>query len=336
MSKIALDVRRIPKDRGSLTLRYAIGLGQLLAVNHELIVVYRQPYQLDLLGELGRRVPNLKCNTGIDLINNRRLNREGVEVLLAPDTGVRRFGAKFKVISTYLNDYELGRQNLSGGNLSWDRILTGSVAASKRLVEGKILGAQPTTIFSGPILSAPEMVDRNTFPEKTLIYGGQWIESNRLVFLKQVLEVLGDFRLIIYPKVSEQQKRKISELMGSVADRLTFADVTSTRELAHLINQSFGVVFTEPLDPNGLMPVDAMTLGAPCFLADLPLLQELGGPSAAYFDERDPLSLASRVREIQRLGAWARASEASIRRSQQLSWKNSEPKIERLIAQLID
>lgn len=336
MSRIAIDLRGLPKNRADLAVRYADGLGEQLAKNHELIVFYRYPYQLDMVPGLASSGKPVKVSTNLSWVNNRTLNRLGVELLYSPTPRVNRLGARFRVITTDLTSLTSRSNKRLGLKLKADRVVVGSVSGSKKLVERRLVASQPTTIYPSTSLDVTAANVRSEPSERTIIYSGEWIRDKRIELLAEAFGVLGDFELVVTPKLGEPDLRRIQQLFDEQRARVRFAQLSSTTGLGKLISESFAVFQTEIPDVHGLIPADVMALGIPVLVADEPIMQELVGTTGTFIDPNDPLSLAAKVRDLQRHGAWSRAAELARRKSEQQSWKTTTQKLERLIQQLLN
>lgn len=335
MSCIAIDLRGLPKRRADLAVRYASGLGEELAKNHELIVVYRYPYQLDLvpgLAALGRPV---RVSTNLSWVNNRTLNQLGVALLYSPTLQFNRIGAKFRVITTDLTGLSDGKTRRIQLRPKADRIVVGSVTASKRLVERQLVSAQPTTIYPATSLQVAEAPVRSEAANRTIVYSGDWLQDKRIEYLAEAFGVLGDFELVVTPLLGESELRRIQQLFDKQRARVRFAQLSSPSGLKKIIADSFAVFQTEIPDVHGLIPADVMALGIPVLVTDQPAMQELIGATGTFVDPGDPLSLAAKVRDLQRHGAWSRASDMVRRKSEQQTWTGASQKLERLIQQLL-
>lgn len=336
MTKIAIDLRGLRKSNSSLAIRYASGLGsQLVALDHEVVFVYRHPFQIDLVASVAKSASTLRLNTGLALVNNRVLNRLGVKLLYCPTSRVSRLGARFKVISTVLHAFS---ESATGGRLrqvSADRVIVGSVADAKLLVESRFVTAQPTTIYPSSNAESSGLNTQNRAPGKVLIYGGKWLFDNRVTYLAETLEVLGDFELLVTPKLNDSETRRLTKLFESRNAKISFAQLDSNKGLPALLAKGFALIQTELPDRQGLVPADAMALGIPLVLTDQPLMHEIAGATGIFFDPKDSLSLAGKIRGLQRQGAWVRAVEAGHKKHSQHTWTIAGQKLERLIQQLL-
>lgn len=319
-----------------MSVRYANGLGEQLRLHgHELAIVYRHPYQLDLVGSLAGGSKLIRLSTAINFINNRTLNRAGVELLFSPTSRISRVGADFRVVTTDLYGVESRRLGSSQRRPNGDLVVVGSVGESRYLLDSRIVKSQPTTIYPSTSVNPDDTTVLGEPPSKTILYGGRWLGTRQIAILAEAFGVLRDFELVVTPKLGDSAVRRLGSVFEEAGARVRFAQLESTSGLQSLITSSFAVVQTEVSDLHGLIPADVLALGIPLVVSDEPIMQELVGPTGTFFDPQDALSLASRVRELQRHGAWVRASGTARRKAKQLTWASSYQKLERLIQQLL-
>ena len=60
----------------------------------------------------------------------------------------------------------------------------------------------------------------------------------------------------------------------------------------------------------GIPLVEAMGIGTPVVVSDVPIFREIGGEAAEYFDPSSPSAVAAAVRRLE--ARWDAASEASV------------------------
>lgn len=95
----------------------------------------------------------------------------------------------------------------------------------------------------------------------------------------------------------------------------------TAEELDELFDTSTLVVFPTLFEGFGLPPLEAMSRGCPAACSDIPVMHEVAGSAARYFDPHDPVAIAA---EIQRLldspAELAEMSRAGVARAAEFSW----------------
>jgi glycosyltransferase involved in cell wall biosynthesis len=73
----------------------------------------------------------------------------------------------------------------------------------------------------------------------------------------------------------------------------------------------------------GIPLVEAMRVGTPIAVSDIPVFHEIGGDAALYFPTDDPDAVADAVLTLADEGEWVRRSRAVVAQSRQFSWEAS-------------
>jgi glycosyltransferase involved in cell wall biosynthesis len=73
----------------------------------------------------------------------------------------------------------------------------------------------------------------------------------------------------------------------------------------------------------GLPLVEAMGVGTPLVVSDIPVFREVGGPAATYVDPDDARGFVRAVRALTEDAAFERASAAARERAGHYSWDSS-------------
>ena len=85
---------------------------------------------------------------------------------------------------------------------------------------------------------------------------------------------------------------------SSTSSNITFLGRVSDDELLRLYNQATCFVFPSVYEGFGLPPLEAMQCGCPVLAADIPVVHEVCGDAAEYFDPYDVESIRRAVRDF--------------------------------------
>jgi glycosyltransferase involved in cell wall biosynthesis len=79
---------------------------------------------------------------------------------------------------------------------------------------------------------------------------------------------------------------------AGVEDRVEWLGILTPDEVVFALRNSDLLAFPSLSESFGLPLAEAMAAGCPIVASDLPYAHEVAGPAAAYFDPRDPRSIA--------------------------------------------
>ena len=109
-----------------------------------------------------------------------------------------------------------------------------------------------------------------------------------------------------------------------ISEEVDFLGEVTDAELAGLYRKTSLVLLPSTAEGFGLPALEAMALGAPVAVSRLPVLDEVLGDAAFYFDPRDPASLASAVRAaLDSPELLAAASRKGRERAALFSWEKT-------------
>ena len=126
---------------------------------------------------------------------------------------------------------------------------------------------------------------------------------------------------------------KLSERM---CGRVSFTGVVSDEQLREYVFNSSLMVFPSFYEGFGLPPLEAMAAGIPVCCSDIPVLKEVCGDCAEYFDPFDIESIVEKINLILNDRQRARSlSVAGIKRAKLFSWKKAANKYKLLVDSLV-
>ena len=119
------------------------------------------------------------------------------------------------------------------------------------------------------------------------------------------------------------------------AENIKFLGRVSDQELIHLYRQAVGFVFPSIYEGFGLPPIEAMSCGCPVLVSDIPVLNEVCGDAAIYFNPYDAANIQHAVKELLHLDSASRKKmqQAGLKNVQRFSWENTAKTIIRLASQ---
>lgn len=139
------------------------------------------------------------------------------------------------------------------------------------------------------------------------------------------LKIVGGNNRIFNSSMPERNTPNNIEYLGRVSDA----------ELVELYNEANAFIFPSLYEGFGLPPIEAMASGCPVLASDIPVLREVCGDAAIYFDPRDPSSIKNAIMQCLQMNDGDR--QTIINKGKQnvtrYSWERSARKITELIKQ---
>jgi glycosyltransferase involved in cell wall biosynthesis len=94
-------------------------------------------------------------------------------------------------------------------------------------------------------------------------------------------------------RVFTQQDNKAAQ-----QDNIHYLGRVTDEELVQLYNQAVCFIFPSLYEGFGLPPIEAMSCGCPVLVSDIPVLREVCGDAATYFDPYNPYDIRKVIRQF--------------------------------------
>ena len=212
---------------------------------------------------------------------------------------------------------------------SADRVCTGSHAERHRLIA---LGyATPDRIHVVPnavddafVAGASGRGDVPGLPPRYVLFVGRMNARKNLATLVRAMALLDDPVALVVAGPREAGAAGLSTVMREtrMEQRVIVMGPVSDASLRELYASATVFCFPSFDEGFGLPPLEAMALGTPCVVSDIPVLRELCGDAALYADPRDPASIAAAIGSLLRSPDAARR-DAGFARAAQFRWEAS-------------
>jgi glycosyltransferase involved in cell wall biosynthesis len=172
----------------------------------------------------------------------------------------------------------------------------------------------------------PEHVpDRRAPQARELVYMGSFMPYKNVELLARAMHRLPGWSLSLMSRVTPETRQRIASLApeGSI----TFYDGASDDDYQAALLRATALVSASKDEGFGLPVVEAMAVGTPAVLSDIPIFREIGGDPAGYFDPESVDSFVAAVRELEDDGEWRRRSVAARERARLFTWSEAAAKL---------
>ncbi|SDN25551.1 Glycosyltransferase involved in cell wall bisynthesis [Cryobacterium flavum] len=340
--RIVVDCRYVRFDHHDGISRYTAGLVTELGRLHPLMMLISDHRQLDMLPALPWQLVRAPTSL-LEPLVALSVNRLKPDVVFSPMQTMGSWGRKYRLFLT-VHDLIYYRNRTPPRDLSpfirllwrvyhlswWpqrmllngaDGIVTVS-ETTRSLINEHHLTRRPVTVVPNAADTVPGIPSHRSIAETTrLIYMGSFMPYKNLDTLVLALADLPEYELHLLSRVSATERNRLTRLAPQA--RLLFHDGV-TDEDYHALVRSATALVTASLDEGfGIPLVEAMSLGIPVVVSDIPIFREIGGDAALYFDPRSADAITAAVRNLAEPGEWATRSALSIEQAARFTWAAS-------------
>jgi glycosyltransferase involved in cell wall biosynthesis len=206
-----------------------------------------------------------------------------------------------------------------------DAVVTVS-ETSAGLIRKHRLTARPLTV----VQNAADEIGTPDLPRARpeggrLVYMGSFMSYKGVDTLVRAVAQLPGHELHLMSRVRAEERRRLEQLAPQA--RLVFHDGATDAEYADVLAGATALVTASKAEGFGIPLVEAMRLGTPVVVSDIPIFREIGGDAALYFPADDPAALAQAIGALERPGEWERRSAASVDTAARFTWSASAERL---------
>jgi glycosyltransferase involved in cell wall biosynthesis len=352
--RILSDCRYVRTDHHDGISRYSARITEALARRaaangHTVTMLISDERQLGLLPDLPWAIGPSPTSPAEPWVA-RKLNRLGADVVFTPlqtmGTLARR---RYRLVKT-LHDLIYHRhrtppRDLPGFvrllwrlyHLAWwpqrallnraDAVATVSDTTRQLIAEHR-LTRRPVIVVPNAADPAPDgaPVDRpapalDSEHGRDLVYMGSFMPYKNVETLARAMHELPGHRLHLLSRIAPAARARLEA--SAPAGSLVVHDGTSEAEYRQLLLSCRALVTASRDEGFGLPLVEAMVLGTPIVVSDIPIFREIGGDAALYAPADDAVAFAEAVRRLEDADEWRTRSAAARAQAARFDWDHS-------------
>ncbi|MFO7689202.1 MAG: glycosyltransferase family 1 protein [Cryobacterium sp.] len=348
--RVVVDCRYTRFDRHDGISRYTAGLVTALAELHPVTMLISDQRQLALLPALPwQRVTG--PTSWREPLLALQVNRLNPDVVFSPMQTMGSWGRRYRLVLT-VHDLIYYRNRTPPHDLppmvrllwrlyhlSWgpqrlllnraDAVVTVS-ETTRDLLRAHRLTLRPVTVVhnaADPVTDTTTTTATTTTeevpaaPARRLVYMGSFMPYKNVDTLVRMAALLPGFELHLMSRVSVVDKARLAALAPGAA--LVFHDGASDEHYREVLSSATALVSASLDEGFGIPLVEAMSLGVPVIVSDIPIFREIGGDAALYVDPRSPRGFAEAVQRLAAPGEWPRRAQLARREAQRFTWAQS-------------
>jgi glycosyltransferase involved in cell wall biosynthesis len=273
----------------------------------------------------------------------RQINRLEPDAVFSPMQTIGSVGRRYGLVLT-LHDLIYHRHRTPPRNVPWyirvgwwfyhltyipqrrnlnrpDEVVTVS-QTTKDLIAQHHLTRRPVTVVrnaADPLVDEPE--PRSPGGGRDLVYMGSFMPYKNVDTLARAMHLLPGYRLHLLSRIAPRDRARLESL--APAGSLQFHDGVSDDEYARLLESAHALVHASLDEGFGIPLVEAMSVGTPVVVSDIPIFREIGGAAGLYADPRDPASFAAAVRTLDDPTEWHERSTRAREQARLFDWETS-------------
>ncbi|MEO8529536.1 MAG: glycosyltransferase family 1 protein, partial [Pseudolysinimonas sp.] len=273
----------------------------------------------------------------------RQLNPLEPDVVFSPLQTIGSSGRRYGLVIT-LHDLIYHRHRTPPKNLPWyiragwwvyhltfipqrrvlnqpDEVVTVSEATKALIAEHHLTRRPVTVVYNAADPFETNPPKRKPPTTRQLVYIGSFMPYKNVETLARAMQELPGYRLHLLSRVSPADRAHLAAL--APADSLEFHDGVSDDEYAELLEGAHALVHASRDEGFGIPLVEAMSVGTPIVVSDIPIFREIGGSAGLYAPPMDAAAFAASIRSLEDPKVWSSQSAAAREQSLVFTWERS-------------
>jgi glycosyltransferase involved in cell wall biosynthesis len=132
----------------------------------------------------------------------------------------------------------------------------------------------------------------------SFVYMGSYMPYKGVETLIAAVGRVSGAVLHLVSRADEETQRRLESLASHAGARVVFHGGLSDADYAALLRRSTGLVTASRAEGFGLPVIEALSIGVPVAVSDIPIFHEVAGEAGVYFDPRSPEDVARALTEL--------------------------------------
>lgn len=345
--KLLFDARYIRTDYHDGISRYTHELAVALAELSEITFIISDDRQREFLPDNATSIKIHPVTSWREPFTAFFLNRYQPDVVVSPLQTMGSLGRNYKLIitlhDTFYYDFPSPPPQFAWHiRLGWrlyhiskwpgklvldgaDIVATVSQTSKKAIMKMK-LTKRPIIVVSNAARDLSVYLKKPTVqqakPPENLVYMGAFIPYKNVETLMRMMEYLPGRTLHLLSRVSDRRRQELSKLIPAGA-RVVFHNGVTDHQYAEILADNAIAVSASRAEGYGLPLAEAMKLGVPSVVSDIPPFREVGGDAALYASPDSPKSFANKIMQLDDKTVRDKQIAKAYGQIQKFSWHES-------------
>ena len=343
--KLFFDARYIRTDFHDGVSRYSTELGNALAKLTDVTFIIWKDEQKNFLPKNAKTVKIHSPVSVKEPFTAKILNKYEPDVVFSPMQTMGTLGRKFKLILTshdmifyHYNVAPIGQPFLIrvGWKLyhttviperlalnSADMVATVSQSVRREFEQAR-LTKRPIIVVANAPQDLSKLITKQPTGAKPrhLVYMGSLMEYKNPETLIKGMKYLPGYTLHILSRSSPARLEALKALVPKKAN-VIFYNGVSDQKYAELLANKAALVSASLDEGFGVPAVEALSLGVPAVLSNIPVFHEVAAGGALYFEALDPKDFARKVKELDSKSTRDQIIAHGLKHAAGFTWKSS-------------
>jgi glycosyltransferase involved in cell wall biosynthesis len=345
--KIAFDCRYVRIDHHDGISRFSARLVEHLAPlvsqrGDELIMLISDERQLALLPELPYELISSPTSPQEPFVASQ-INKLSPDIVFSPMQTIGARGRRYKLVLT-VHDLIYYNHPTPPRNLSWpirllwrlyhtawwpqrmllahsDAVVAVSETTKQLILENKLTSKPVYVVHNASDQTSITTTNPAGLRNRSIIYMGSFMPYKNVETLVKAASLLPGFTLHLTSRISEQDRLRLTALAPNA--QIHFHNGISDEDYLDLLTHATALVSASKDEGFGIPLVEAMNVGTPIVVSDIPIFHEIGGDAALYASPSQPQEFADAILSLSDEKTWKEVSDRSITQAARFSWKKS-------------
>lgn len=341
--KFFFDARYIRTDFHDGVSRYSMELGSALAKLTKITFLVCDPAQLRFLPDNADVLFIHTPSSPKEPFTARTLNQYSPDIVFSPLQTMGSAGRKYKLILTshdmiyyrhrtpprglslplkagwwlYFATYFPQRLNLNGADI----VATVSHTVQREFEQAKLTKRPIIVVPNAPQKFSTHAVKHQSIV-KNIVYMGSFMPYKNVETLVSTMEWLPGKTLHLLSKISAQQRAALLDIVPNGADVRFYGGVSDDQYEALLADNA--ILATASLDEGYGLPIaEALSIGVPAVVSDIPIFHEVAAGGALYADPHNPEAFAQAILQLDDQAVRTSVIKNGLKHSATFTWKSS-------------